>query len=149
MPNTTGTSERTALAARVIEKSTLDAVIVADRSGKVTLWNAAAEDMFGYLESEALGQSLDLIIPEKLRGRHWTGWDRVMDTGVTNYGTDPLTAPGMTRDGQRISLEFSIVLLKDANGTVEGVGAILRDVTARWEAERELRRRVRELENRD
>jgi PAS domain S-box-containing protein len=138
--------KNTALATRIVEESTLDAVIVADRSGQVTLWNAAAEDMFGYPESEALGQSLDLIIPEKLRGRHWAGWDRVMDTGVTNYGTEPLTAPGITRDGQRLSLEFSIVLLKDADGAVEGVGAVLRDVTARWEAERELRRRVRELE---
>lgn len=134
------------LAERIITGSTLDAVIYADHTGTIRLWNDAAVDMFGWPAEDAVGQSLDIIIPEKMRGAHWTGWDRVMETGVTRYGLEPLTAPGVRKDGTRISLEFSIVMLKDDEGRVEGVAAVLRDVTARWEKERELKRRVRELE---
>lgn len=134
------------LAGRIIAGSTLDAVIYADRTGTIRLWNDAATHMFGHTAEEAVGQSLELIIPEKMRGAHWSGWDRVMETGETRYGLEPLTAPGVRKDGSRISLEFSIVMLKDAGGKVEGVAAVLRDVTARWEKERELKRRVRELE---
>lgn len=136
------------LAERIITGSTLDAVIYADRSGTVRLWNDAAVDMFGWSTEEAVGQSLDIIIPVKMQDAHWTGWDRVMETGVTRYGLEPLTAPGVRKDGTRISLEFSIVMLKDADGRVEGVAAVLRDVTARWEKERALRRHVREWEAR-
>lgn len=135
------------LAERIISGTTLDAVIYADHTGTIRLWNDAAVDMFGWSAGDAVGQSLDIIIPEKMRGAHWTGWDRVMETGVTRYGLEPLTAPGVRKDGTRVSLEFSIVMLKDAAGRVEGVAAILRDVTARWEKEREFKRRVRELES--
>lgn len=135
------------LAERIITGSTLDAVVYADHSGTIRLWNDAAVDMFGWSAEDAVGQSLELIIPEKMRDAHWTGWDRVMETGVTRYGLEPLTAPGVRKDGTRVSLEFSIVMLKDAEGRVEGVAAVLRDVTARWEKERALKRRVRELEN--
>lgn len=143
MSDTTPTDS---LAERIITGSTLDAVIYADHTGTIRLWNDAAVDMFGWPAEDAVGQSLELIIPEKLRGAHWTGWDRVMETGVTRYGREPLTAPGVRKDGTRVSLEFSIVMLKDAEGRVEGVAAVLRDVTARWEKDRELKRRVRELE---
>ncbi|WP_297008986.1 PAS domain S-box protein [uncultured Corynebacterium sp.] len=144
-----GTTPTRPLTERIIAGSTLDAVIYADRTGTIRLWNDAAVDMFGWSTEDAVGQSLDIIIPEKMRGAHWTGWDRVMDTGVTRYGLEPLTAPGVRKDGTRISLEFSIVMLKEgdrADGRVEGVAAVLRDVTARWEKERELKRRVSELE---
>lgn len=134
------------LAERIITGSTLDAVVYADHSGTIRLWNDAAVHMFGWSAEDAVGQSLELIIPEKMRDAHWTGWDRVMETGVTRYGLEPLTAPGVRKDGTRVSLEFSIVMLKDAEGRVEGVAAVLRDVTARWEKDRELKRRVRELE---
>lgn len=135
------------LADRIITGSTLDAVVYADHSGTIRLWNDAAVHMFGWSAEDVVGQSLELIIPEKMRGAHWTGWDRVMETGVTRYGREPLTAPGVRKDGTRVSLEFSIVMLKDAEGRVEGVAAVLRDVTARWEKDRELKRRVRELES--
>jgi PAS domain S-box-containing protein len=92
--------------------------------------------MFGYSADEALGQSLDLIIPERLRVRHWDGYRQVMDTGVTRYGERLLAVPAMRKDGQRISIEFSIALLKDEHGEVAGAAAVVRDVTARWEAER-------------
>jgi PAS domain S-box-containing protein len=102
--------------------------------------------MFGYSADEALGQNLDLIIPERFRARHWEGYRHVMVTGVTSYGRRLLAVPAMRKDGQRISIEFSIALLKDERGEVTGAAAVVRDVTARWQAERELRRRLAALE---
>jgi PAS domain S-box-containing protein len=102
--------------------------------------------MFGYSAAEALGQSLDLIIPERFRARHWDGYRQVMATGVTSYGERLLAVPAMRKDGQRISIEFSIALMKDGRGGVAGAVAIVRDVTARWQAERDLRKRLATLE---
>lgn len=134
-------------AARIIADTTLDAVIYADRSGEIRLWNDAAEALFGHSAEQAIGQSLNLIVPEKHRRAHWSGWERVMDTGETRYGEKPLAAPGMTADGERVSLEFSITMLKDADGQIEGIAAVLRDVSERWQRERDLRKRVQELES--
>lgn len=122
-----------------------EAVVFADRQGVVRLWNRAAETMFGYSAAEALGQSLDLIIPERFRARHWDGYRQVMTTGVTSYGQRLLAVPAMRKDGERISIEFSIALLKDERGEVTGAAAVVRDVTARWQAEREMRRRLAAL----
>ncbi len=142
---TTGATPHDLLCRQIVDEMP-DAVIFADRDGVVRLWNRAAETMFGYSADEALGQSLDLIIPERFRARHWDGYGRVMDTGTTRYGTQLLAVPAMRKDGQRISIEFSIALLKDERGRVTGAAAIIRDVTARWHAERELRRRLAALE---
>ena len=133
------------LVRRIVEEMP-EAVIFADRQGAIRLWNRGAETMFGYSADEALGQSLDLIIPERFRARHWDGYRQVMATGVTSYGQRLLAVPAMRKDGQRISIEFSIALLKDEHGEVTGAAAIVRDVTARWQAERELRRRLAALE---
>lgn len=133
---------------RQIVEGAQDAIIVADRDGRIRLWNPGAETMFGYRAEEALGQSLDLIIPERLRERHWEGYRRVMATGVTRYGREVLAVPGVRKDGTRLSLEFTVVLLLDAAGAVEGVAAILRDVTARWEREKALWDRLAALEAR-
>jgi PAS domain S-box-containing protein len=122
-----------------------DAVMFADRQGIIRLWNGAAERMFGYTESEALGQSLDLIIPENLRGRHWEGYFRVMGNGTSRYSTEMLSAPALRKDGTRISTEFSMVIIKDEEEIV-GVAAIARDVTARWQREKVLKERIRVLE---
>ena len=126
---------------RIVEEMP-EAVVLTDTQGAIQLWNRGAEIVFGYSADEALGQSLDLIIPERFRPRHWDGWHRVMATGVTRYGRELLAVPATRKDGQRISIEFSIALLKDDRGAVTGVVAIVRDVTARWEAERDLRRRL-------
>lgn len=134
------------IAARTVAGTPLDAVIYADRDGVIRLWNSAAENIFGYSEDEALGRSLDLIIPEKHRGPHWDGWDKVLRTGETSYGSEPLTVPGLNAAGERISLSFSITILTDDNGEIEGIAAVLHDVTEQWEKQRALRRRVRELE---
>ncbi len=135
------------LLAQQIIATTPDAVIFADRDGVVQLWNAGAERMFGYSAAEALGQTLDLIIPERLRPRHWEGYRRVIATGVSRYsGSELLAVPAVRKDGGRISLEFSITLVRDAGGTVLGAGAILRDVTARWREEKALKERLAALE---
>ncbi len=129
-----------------IVRESRDAVVFSDVDGIIRLWNRGAEEMFGHTAAEALGQSLDLIIPENLRARHWEGYRRVMATGVTKYGTELLSAPGLCRDGSRKSLEFSMIILRSVAGEVLGTASIIRDVTARWEKEKALRERVSALE---
>ena len=124
-----------------------DAIMFSDRQGLIRLWNSGAERMFGYTEAEVLGQSLDLIIPENLRGRHWDGYYRVMESGESRYSTEMLSAPALCKDGTRISTEFSMVMVKNDDGTVLGVAAVIRDVSARWLREKELKKRLSELEN--
>ena len=123
-----------------------DAVIIADAEGTIRYWNAASERMFGYSCEQALGSSLDLIIPEKLRDRHWEGYRRVMATGQTAYAGRMLAVPALRADGGRISIEFTVTLLHDPSGAVRGIGAILRDVTARWERQRALQRELQDLQ---
>ena len=129
----------------IVEQSPI-AIIVGDREGMVRLWNAGAQTMFGWSAEEVLGKSMDMIIPEKHRPRHWEGYDRVMGTGVTKYGRNLLAVPALTKDGRRISIEFNVVLLKDAEGRVLGIAASMQDVTARWERDKTLRARLAELE---
>lgn len=129
----------------IVEQSPI-AVIVGDREGIVRLWNAGAQTMFGWSAEEAIGKSMDMIIPEKHRPRHWEGYDRVMGTGVTKYGRNLLAVPALTKDGRRISIEFNVVLLKDAEERVLGIAATMQDVTARWERDKALRVRLAELE---
>jgi PAS domain S-box-containing protein len=123
-----------------------DAVIVAGNDGAIRYWNASAERIFGWPAGDALGQSLDLIVPEPLRERHWEGFEQTMATGETKYGGKTLAVPAIRADGARISVEFTVALLRDATGAVAGIAAMLRDVTAGWEERRALARRVRELE---
>lgn len=130
---------------RIVEDSPL-AILFADREGKIRLWNSGAEAMFGYAAKEAVGQSLDLIVPEKQRARHWEGWERVMTTGVTKYGRDPLAVPATTKEGSRISIEFHIVLLRTPAGELTGAAALIQDVTARFQQQKELRARLAALE---
>jgi PAS domain S-box-containing protein len=124
-----------------------DAVIVADRDGAIRYWNAAAEAMFGHTAADAVGASLDLVIPERLRDRHWEGYRQTMASGETKYGGQTLSVPAVRADGARISVEFTVALLHDAGGAVTGIAAIMREVTAAFEERRALQRRVRELED--
>ena len=120
-----------------------DAIIATDAGGLISFWNPGAVRIFGFTAKEAVGNSLDLIIPENLRTRHWTGYNRVMATGESHYGQgDLLSVPGLTKDGRRISVEFTIVLLHDEVRKLVGTAAILRDVTKRFEEIRELKRRL-------
>jgi PAS domain S-box-containing protein len=123
-----------------------DGIIVVDAGGAIVFWNKAAERIFGYREDEALGRSLDLIIPQRLRERHWSGFHGVMKSGVTRYGADLLRVPATHRDKGQISIAFTVCLLRDPDGKVSGIAAFIRDETARWQEERELRRRLAALE---
>jgi PAS domain S-box-containing protein len=129
-----------------IVQNAQDAIIFADRDGIIRLWNSGAEAVFGYRAEEAVGQTLDLIIPERLRARHWEGYRKVMGTGVTRYGREVLKVPGIRKDGTRVSLEFTVILLRDGTGRLLGPAAILRDVTVRWEQEKAMRERLATLE---
>ncbi|MBR0936918.1 PAS domain S-box protein [Bradyrhizobium jicamae] len=123
--------------------SASDAIVATDREGRITFWNPGAERVFGFTAEDAVGQSLDLIIPENLRARHWAGFREVMETGVSRYGHgDLLSVPGLTRDGRRISVEFTIVMLRDPAQRVAGTVAVMRDVSRRFEEIRALRRRL-------
>ena len=120
-----------------------DAIIAADTEGVIRFWNPGAERVFGFTAVDALGQSLDLIIPERQRDRHWRGYDQVIKTGQSRYGHgDVLAVPGVRKDGTRISLEFTIVLLRDESGRLTGIGAILRDVTSRFNELQTLRKKL-------
>lgn len=130
---------------RVLMEAAPDAIIFADREGAIRFWNTGAERLFGFAAAEALGRPLDIIVPEPQRVRHWSGFRRVMETGESRYGSgDVLAVPGLRKDGRRISLEFTIVPLRDASGRMEGMAAILRDVTQRFEELRALKRQVAE-----
>jgi PAS domain S-box-containing protein len=122
-----------------------DAVVYADSQGVIGFWNAGAVRIFGFTAAEALGQSLDIIIPVNLRERHWEGFRTTMRTGQSRYGAgDLLSVPAMRKDGTRISVEFTIVPFRATDGTMEGIAALLRDVTARFNELRTLRRELQE-----
>jgi len=131
------------LAVRILDGSP-DAVLICDRAGIVRFWNAAAERVFGFSVAEILGASMNLIIPERLRVRHWAGWEAAMTTGATRYGEGQLlTVPALHKNGRQISIEFSIQLLKDADGRIEWVVAIVREVTERFLREKDLRAQLK------
>lgn len=123
-----------------------DAIIASGADGKIVLWNAGAERIFGWTEAEALGRSLDLITPERLRARHWEGYDKSMRTGTTKYGTTLLKVPAVHKDGRAMSIAFTVAMLFDADHKVSSIVAVIRDETDRFNEERALRKRIVELE---
>jgi len=129
-----------------IVDSTGDAIIFGDTEGSVRLWNAGAEKMFGFRSEEIVGKSMDFIIPENLRERHWEGYDQTMKTGRTQYSRSLPAVPAIRRDGTRISVEFTIALIRDDDGKLLGPAAIFRDVTARWNQDKDLRKRLAAFE---
>ena len=123
-----------------------DAIIVVDAHEKIVLWNAAATRIFGYSEDEALGNSLDLIIPERHRQRHNEGCRKSMDTGITRYGTSLLKVPALHQSGSMLSIAFTVGMLFDENQKVNGIVAVIRDETERFAEERALKKHISELE---
>jgi PAS domain S-box-containing protein len=129
--------------ARAVLSTKSDALIAADTKGVITFWNPGATRIFGFSEAEAIGQSLDIIIPERLRQRHWDGYDKTMATGESRYGeSDLLAVPAVRKDGTALSIEFTIMMLRDAGGGIIGIAALLRDVTRRFEEVRALKRQL-------
>ena len=123
--------------------SSSDAIVATDAEGIIRFWNPGAARVFGHTSNEAIGQSLDIIIPERLRERHWAGYRQVMATGESRYGHgDVLAVPGIRKDGAPVSLEFTIVSLRDGDGAMIGMAAVMRDVTARFEEMRMLRQKL-------
>ncbi len=133
------------LSERIIQHAA-DAIVVASPDGKITLWNPAAERLFGFAAAEAVGKSLDLIVPERHRARHWAGYNEVMRTGTTHYGSQVLRVPAIRKDGSQVSVAFTVGLLKESDGRVEAIFAILRDDSERWNTEKALRQKVAGLE---
>lgn len=123
-----------------------DAIVVSDASGAITLWNPAAERLFGFTQVEALGNTLDLIVPERLRERHWAGYRRTMASGETRYAHDVLRVPAVHKDGRALSIAFTVGLLYGPQREVTGIVAVIRDETSRYSEERKLRQRIAELE---
>ncbi len=124
-----------------------DAVVVSDVAGKITLWNRAAEEMFGYTAAEALGRNLDIITPERFRARHWDGYHHSMETGTTKYGKQTLRVPAIHKDGHTLSIAFTVAMLHDEDHQVSGVVGVIRDETTRFLEEKELKKRLIELES--
>jgi PAS domain S-box-containing protein len=125
-----------------------EAVIWADREGIIQLWNRGAESVFGYTAAEAVGQSLDLIIPDDLRDRHWTGYHRAIAAGRTRLGARALPTRALRKGGERIYVELSFAVIHDEAEAAIGALAVGRDITERHGKDRELRRRLAELEAR-
>lgn len=127
-------------------RSLADAVVVADARGTITFWNDAATRVFGWSPHEAVGQSLDLIVPEKLRARHWEGYNRTMATGETRYGDRLLEVPALHRDGRRLSIAFTVTLLVAPGGAApHAIAAVIRDETEQWAQRRRLRDELADL----
>jgi PAS domain S-box-containing protein len=128
---------------RTLVRDAPDGMIYADAQGVITFWNKGAERIFGFSESEAVGKTLDLIIPENLRKRHWDGFAETVRTGKTRYAAgDVLAVPALRKDGTRISIEFTILPFPDRTGRILGMAAILRDVTRRFEEQKGLRKEL-------
>jgi len=123
-----------------------DAIVVADATGVINVWNPAAERLFGFTQAEALGNSLHLIIPERLRERHWAGYGKTMASGETRYSRDLLRVPALHKDGRALSIAFTVGLLYGSQQEVIGIVAVIRDETTRFAEERALRKRMTELE---
>ena len=124
-----------------------DAIIVVDAHEKIVMWNPAATRIFGYSEAEALGKTLDLIVPERQRHRHNEGCRKSMETGITRYGTSLLKVPALHQNGSMLSIAFTVGMLFDEHQKVNGIVAVIRDETERFAAEKALKKRLLELEN--
>ena len=123
-----------------------DGIIAVANDGRILLWNPSAELIFGFTAKDAIGQSLDLIIPERFRERHWEGFHQVMRTGQTRYGAEVLRVPALHKDGRGLSIAFTLALVNSPDSESHAIVAVVRDETQRWNEERELRRRLAELE---
>ena len=130
--------------AEAILEQIADAVIFADDTGMIMRWNQAAAALFGYSAAEALGQKLDLIIPEHLRAAHWRGFEAAMTHGVMKLQGRPTLTRATHQTGRRLYVEMTFALVQgQAGGAARGAVAVARDVTERMEQQRADARRDR------
>ena len=127
--------DQSKLAERILDQ-VADAVICEDHSGKISRWNHACTVLFGYSAEEALGQSVELIIPEDLRAAHWSGFDAAMATGTTKLQGHPTLTRALHKNGRRLYVEMSFAIVKGDESKVLGAVAVARDVTERVEQDR-------------
>jgi PAS domain S-box-containing protein len=132
---------------KTLVESVGDAVMACDASGAITLWNPACERMFGFTPLDAMGKSLDLIILQRQQQRHWDGYHKTMQTGVTKYGNDVLRVPALHKDGHTLSIAFTVSMLHSPDGKVSHIVAVVRDESAKFAEDRNLRKRLMELES--
>ena len=137
---------QTTIDCKALVESIGDAVIASDPSGAINLWNPAATRMFGHTEAEALGKSLDIIIPQRQQQRHWDGYNKTMETGITRYGNDVLRVPAVHKDGHTLSIAFTVAMLHSPDGKVSSIVAVVRDESAKFAEDRALKKRLTELE---
>ena len=131
--------------ARALLEGESEAIVASDAEGIIQFWNAGATRVFGFTADEALGQSLDIIIPERLRARHWDGYRETMRTGKSRYGSgDLLSVPALRKDGAQISVEFTIAVVRGEQGDMVGLVAVMRDATKRFNELKALRKELRE-----
>ena len=123
-----------------------DALVVSDVAGNVIVWNAGAERLFGWSAQEALSQSMEMIIPERLRKRHWEGFDKSMQTGQTKYAHDLLRVPAVDKAGRAMSIAFTVFMLFGPDGKPTACGSVIRDETDRFAQDRAQRKRIADLE---
>tara|TARA_B100000029_G_scaffold488660_1_gene545462 strand:- start:87 stop:527 length:441 start_codon:yes stop_codon:yes gene_type:complete len=133
---------------REIVENSQDAIILTNADGVIQIWNLGANKMFGYTSEEAVGKTLDIIIPDRFRDSHWGGFNNAMATGHSKYEEDMLSVPAIKKDGSRISIEFTIVMSKNEQGLPTGISAIIRDVSKRRQHDKQMQDRVAELEER-
>src|SRR6266849_8668562 len=142
----TNSSLRTSVDLEQLVEAIGDAIVVSDASGTINLWNPAAERLFGFTQAEALGNSLDLIVPERLRERHWAGYRKTMASGETRYAHDLLRVPAVHKDGRTLSIAFTVGLLFGPQREVIGIVAVIRDETQFFTEKRNLLKRLAECE---
>ena len=123
-----------------------DGIMASDAQGLITLWNPACERMFGFTQADALGKSLDLIIPQRQQKPHWDGYHKTMETGITKYGNDVLRVPAVHKDGHTLSIAFTVSMLHNPDGSVSAIVAVIRDESIKFAQERALKKRITELE---
>ncbi|MFB1010207.1 MAG: PAS domain S-box protein [Thiopseudomonas sp.] len=127
------------LADWIIEQSS-DALIYSATDGTIQRWNAASEQLFGFSKADAMGQSLDIIIPEHLREAHWRGFDAAVASGQLKLSGKPTLTRALHRDGHKIYVEMTFALVKNEAGEVQGSVSMARDVTERIEKEKAARK---------
>jgi PAS domain S-box-containing protein len=127
-------------------ESAADAIMACDAAGKITLWNAASTRMFGFTEAEAMGHSLDIIIPQRQQARHWEGYHVTMASGITKYGASVLRVPAVHKDGHTLSIAFTVSMMHSADGKVSAIVAVVRDESVKFAEERALRKQILELQ---